>query len=265
MTKAEGAAVSELLSVAEDILEECLKNPGVETIKIDKFKRQRLMDGYTGVMSMITTHRQSAQEKLATNKTWMAIIRNRNHQLKLTDDKGGELEAPAVREVMETVKQQTIMDQIDSGKWNNPNMTKGLDGNEPDDDDEEEVDDDEEIEIEGADDEDEESDDDEEEDDEPEAITETAENGAVLKWPAITGVPPEIVRGIIQAVRDAPSRGDTAKSKVCAKVAELTGLDTFAVAGFFEELLKQGCLERRGNFYVAHQPNERTPAEASIG
>ena len=265
MTKAEGAAVSELLSVAEDILEECLRNPGVETVKIDKFKRQRLMDGYTGVMSMITGHRQSAQEKLATNKTWMAIIRNRNHQLKLTDDKGGELEAPAVREVMETVKQQTIMDQIDSGKWADPKATQlgeqiGKPAAEGDDDEEDDWEDD---------DSEEEADDDQadhdEEEDEPEAITETAENGAVLKWPAITGVPPEIVRGIIQAVRDAPSRGDSAKSKVCAKVAELTGLDTFAVAGFFEELLKQGCLERRGNNYVAHQPNERQPAEASIG
>lgn len=257
MTKAEGAALAELLSVAEDILEECLKNPGQETVTIDKYKKQRLLDGYTGVMAIITGHRQSAQEKLATNKTWMGIIRNRNHQLKLTDDKGESLETPAVREVLETVQQQTIMEQIDSGKWADPRLTKGLEpskeGDDPEDDDDEEDDDD----FEG--------DDEDEDDDEPEMITETAENGAQLSWPPITGVPPEIMNGIIQAVRDAPTKADTTKAKVCDVVAAAAGLDKFTVGGFFEEMLKQGCLEKRGNYYVAHQPNERPPAAASIG
>lgn len=259
MTKAEGAALAELLSVAEDILEECLKDPSVEVVKIDKYKKQRLMDGYAGVMAIVSGHRQSAQEKLAQNKTWMAIIRNRNHQLKLTDEKGAALEEPKVREVMETVQQLTIMDQIDSGKWADPSASKlaeeiGKQGVHPDDGEEVDL-------FEDGD--QAEEDDDEDEDDqaeEPQAITETFENGVTATWPAIPGVPDHVQAGLIQAIRDGNS-----KAKACELVAKEVGLDKFTCNGFFEDLLKAGIFEKRGKDWVAHLPTERPPAEASIG
>lgn len=259
MTKAEGAALAELLSVAEDILEECLKDPSVETVKIDKYKKQRLMDGYTGVMAIITGHRQSAQEKLATNKTWMAVIRNRNHQLKLTDDKGEALEEPKTREVMEAVRQQTIMEQIDSGKWADPGASKLAEeigkpqGVHPDDG--------EEVDLFGDDDQaDQAEDEGDQAEPEPQTITETFENGVTATWPTIPGVPEHVQAGLIQAIRDGNS-----KAKACELVAKEVGLDKFTCNGFFEDLLRAGIFEKRGKDWIAHLPTERPPAEASIG
>lgn len=94
MTKAEGAALAELLSVTEHILEQSKPGPLV----LNRWDLQQLRDAHGGVMQMISNHRQSAQERLAQNELWQKIIRNRNHQLKLVDDKGNPLDEPELRD-----------------------------------------------------------------------------------------------------------------------------------------------------------------------
>lgn len=261
MTEAEGAAIAELVGVAEDILEKVLKDGAdLSSVQMDQFQKQRLLEAYTGVMSMISNHRRAAEKKLAQNKTWMQIIRNRNHQVKITDEKGIPLETPVERAVAEKAAQLTLLEQFATGKFEselgNQVLAQMDEAKKQAGDDDQADHDQPDIFDDPA----EPSDDDQADDDQAETITETAENGATLSWPAITGVPHHLVAGLIQAVRDHQS-----KAKACAAVAKETGLDKFEVSGFFEELLKQGIFEKRGAIYVAHMPNERPPAEASIG
>lgn len=101
MTKAVGAVVAELLSVAEDILQNC--PPGQDqSVTVGKHLRQRLQDGYDGVMELIHAHRRSAEKKLGLNDTWLRVVANRNHQLRLLDSKGNPLETPENRVVNES-------------------------------------------------------------------------------------------------------------------------------------------------------------------
>lgn len=256
MTKAEGAAISELLSVAEDILERCLKEPHLETITIDKFQKQRLMDGYTGVMSIISGHRRSAEEKLTLNKLWMSSIRNRNHQLKLTDEKGNALEEPTVREVLETAQVQTIMDQIDSGVWADPRLSKLIEGLGKAGTDEAAInpEDGEQLTLEA------EATAGEEE--EERTVSETFENGAQAQWALPKGVPDQVISGLTSALRDGATR-----AKACDLVAREIGLTPFEVKAHFQRCEEEGIFvyEKERKAWIAHLPTEREPSSASIG
>lgn len=284
MTEAEGAAIAELVGVAKDILKKVLQDGApVSSVEMDEPQKQRLLDGYTGVMNMLLSHRRAALKKLGINNGWMKIVANENHQELLRDEKGIPLLTPVERPVLPLQQQQrqlnqqlTIMERIATGEWAGPHsnilddQAEGDQAEEPllqqgwvtpaifegdwiraDQADHDQPD----LFDDPA-----EPTDDDQAEDEPETITETAENGATLSWPAIQGVPEHIMAGLIQSVRD-----NQTKAKACAAVAKETGLDKFEVSGFFEELVKQGIFEKRGSIYVAHMPNERPPAEASIG
>lgn len=104
MTKMVGAAVAELLAAAGAILEHC--PPGEDrSIVVDKHLSQRLRDGHDGVIKLVKSHRRSAEQKLALNDFWDRIIRSRDHQLKLFDEKGNPLQTPATRAQMEQAKE----------------------------------------------------------------------------------------------------------------------------------------------------------------
>lgn len=266
MTEAEGAAIAELVGVAKDILKKVLQDGApVSSVEMDEPQKQRLLDGYTGVMNMLLSHRRAALKKLGINNGWMKIVANENHQELLRDEKGIPLLTPVERPVLPLQQQQrqlnqqlTIMERIATGEWAGPHsniLDDQAEGDQAEDDADQADHDQPDLFDDPA-----EPTDDDQAEDEPETITETAENGATLSWPAIQGVPEHIMAGLIQSVRD-----NQTKAKACAAVAKETGLDKFEVSGFFEELVKQGIFEKRGSIYVAHMPNERPPAEASIG
>ena len=241
MKKAEGAALANLLSVVEHILEKSGKG---EPIELDRFEQTQLRDAFGGVMAIIKGHRAAAQEKLAENDLWMKLISNRNYQLSLVDEKGNALEEP---------KPRTIMDDIDSGKWANEH-TGILDGVHREDGEQLPIT--EEAEAEAGD-----APEDGETEDEPEQVEETfEENGVTAQWALPKGVPQKVMAGLIQAVRDGATR-----TRACELVAKEVALTAFEVKAHFETLQKEGIFVLEGKNWIAHMPTERPPSAASVG
>lgn len=83
-----------------------------------------------------------------------------------------------------------------------------------------------------------------------------------IDWriPGSNGVPADVQRGIVQALRDG-----CGKTKACEVVAELTGQDVFGVKAHFETLVHLGVVTKNGRGWVADWPEDRPEVDTHAG